>query len=104
MFQVLLDICYVVFELCCWLYVFIDFNDWLNEYLGMVVMCEQGIVVNDVVNEQVVVWMKVFVVFDFEVVVLLLCGKLLYGVIDDENQLLGLCDIFDNEFWVVLVW
>ncbi len=51
----------------------------------MAVMREQGIVVNDAVNEQVAARMKVLAAPDLEVVALLSRGKLLYGVIDDEN-------------------
>jgi len=53
MLQALLDIRHVAPELRCRPYVSTDNNDWLNEHPGMAVMREQGIVVNDVVNEQV---------------------------------------------------
>lgn len=102
MLQALLDIRHVAPELRCRPYVSTDSNDWLNEHPGMAVMREQGIVVNDAVNEQVAARMKVLAAPDLEVVALLSRGKLLYGVIDDENQPPGSRDIPDNEFRVVL--
>jgi len=56
----------------------------------MAVMREQGIVegsggVNEV-NEQVAARMRVLAAPDIEVVALLSRGKLLYGIVDDENQ------------------
>lgn len=93
MLQALLDIRHVAPELRCRPYVSTDSNDWLNEHPGMAVMREQGIVVNDAVNEQVAARMKVLAAPDLEVVALLSRGKLLYGVIDDENQPPGSRDI-----------
>ncbi len=55
----------------------------------MAVMREQGIVVGDEVNEQVAARMRVLAAPDIEVVALLSRGKLLYGVVEDENQRTG---------------
>lgn len=102
MLQALLDIRHVAPELRCRPYVSTDNNDWLNEHPGMAVMREQGIVVDDVVNEQVAARMKVLAAPDLEVVSLLSRGKLLYGVVDSDEQQPGSRDIPDNEFRVVL--
>jgi hypothetical protein len=106
MLQALLDIRHVAPELRCRPYVSTDSSDWLNEHPGMAVMREQGIVessggVNEV-NEQVAARMRVLAAPDIEVVALLSRGKLLYGIVDDENQPPGSRDIPDNEFRVVL--
>jgi hypothetical protein len=68
----------------------------------MAVMREQGIVENDQVNEHVAARMRVLAAPDLEVIALLSRGKLLYGVVDDENEPPGSRDIPDNEFRVVL--
>ncbi|GFG69667.1 ESX secretion-associated protein EspG [Mycolicibacter senuensis] len=100
--QALLDIRHVAPELRCRPYVSTDSNDWLSEHPGMAVMREQGIVVEDQVNETVAARMKVLAAPDLEVVALLSLGKLRYGVIDDEDQPPGTRDIPDNEFRVLL--
>ncbi|AEF35897.1 MULTISPECIES: ESX secretion-associated protein EspG [Mycobacteriaceae] len=100
--QALLDIRHVAPELRCRPYVSTDSNDWLSEHPGMAVMREQGIVVDDQVNETVAARMKVLAAPDLEVVALLSLGKLRYGVIDDEDQPPGTRDIPDNEFRVLL--
>jgi hypothetical protein len=102
MLQALLDIRHVAPELRCRPYVSTDSNDWLSEHPGMAVMREQGIVVDDQVNETVAARMKVLAAPDLEVVALLSLGKLRYGVIDDEDQPPGTRDIPDNEFRVLL--
>jgi EspG family len=102
MLQALLDIRHVAPELRCRPFVSTDSSDWLNEHPGMAVMREQGIVVGDEVQEQVAARMRVLAAPDLEVVALLSRGKLLYGVVDDENQPPGSRDIPDNEFRVVL--
>jgi hypothetical protein len=102
MLQALLDIRHVAPELRCRPFVSTDANDWLSEHPGMTVMREQGIVVDEEVNEQVAKRMKVLAVPDLEVVALLSRGKLAYGVIDDEDQPPGSRDIPDNEFRVLL--
>jgi hypothetical protein len=71
MLQALLDIRHVAPELRCRPYVSTDNNDWLNEHPGMAVMREQGIVVNDAVNESVAARMRVLAAPDLEVVALL---------------------------------
>ena len=106
MLQALLDIRHVAPELRCRPYVSTDSSDWLNEHPGMAVMREQGIVegsggVNEV-NKEVAARMRVLAAPDLEVVALLSRGKLLYGIVDDENQPPGSRDIPDNEFRVVL--
>jgi hypothetical protein len=68
----------------------------------MAVMREQGIVVEDEVNEVVAARMRVLAAPDLEVVALLSLGKLRYGVIDDDDQPPGTRDIPDNEFRVLL--
>jgi hypothetical protein len=102
MLQALLDIRHVAPELRCRPYVSTDSTDWLNEHPGMAVMREQGIVVDETVNEHVAARMKVLAAPDLEVVALLSLGKLLYGVIDDEDAPPGTRDIPDNEFRVLL--
>ncbi|NDJ91785.1 ESX secretion-associated protein EspG [Mycolicibacter kumamotonensis] len=102
MLQALLDIRHVAPELRCRPYVSTDSNDWLSEHPGMAVMREQGIVVDDEVNEVVAARMRVLAAPDLEVVALLSLGKLRYGVIDDEDQPPGTRDIPDNEFRVLL--
>ncbi len=102
MLQALLDIRHVAPELRCRPYVSTDSNDWLSEHPGMAVMREQGIVVDDEVNEAVAARMRVLAAPDLEVVALLSLGKLRYGVIDDEEQEPGTRDIPDNEFRVLL--
>jgi hypothetical protein len=88
----------------CRPFVSTDSNDWLTEHPGMAVMREQGIVVGEQyeVQEQVAARMRVLAAPDIEVIALLSRGKLLYGVLDDENQAPGTRDIPDNEFRVVL--
>ncbi|KJX75073.1 ESX secretion-associated protein EspG [Mycobacterium lepromatosis] len=103
MLQALLDIRHVAPELRCRPFVSLDSNDWLHEHPGMAVMREQGIVVNGKVNEHVATRMRAFAAPDLEVVALLSRGKLLYGVVNDENQPPGSRDIPENEFRVVLV-
>ncbi|MEB3023713.1 ESX secretion-associated protein EspG [[Mycobacterium] crassicus] len=102
MLQALLDIRHVAPELRCRPYVSTDSSDWLSEHPGMAVMREQGIVVDDEVNETVAARMRVLAAPDLEVVALLALGKLRYGVIDDEDQEPGTRDIPDNEFRVLL--
>lgn len=102
MLQALLDIRHVAPELRCRPYVSTDSSDWLSEHPGMAVMREQGIVVDDEVNELVANRMKVLAAPDLEVVVLLSLGKLRYGIIDDDDQAPGTRDIPDNEFRVLL--
>jgi hypothetical protein len=102
MLQALLDIRHVAPELRCRPYVSTDSNDWLNEHPGMAVMREQGIVVGETVDEHVAARMKVLAAPDLEVVALLSLGKLLYGVIEDEDAPPGTRDIPDNEFRVLL--
>lgn len=102
MLQALLDIRHVAPELRCRPYVSTDSNDWLSEHPGMAVMREQGIVVEDQVNEVVAARMRVLAAPDLEVVALLSLGKLRYGVIDDDDQPPGTRDIPDNEFRVLL--
>lgn len=103
MLQALLDIRHVAPELRCRPYVSTDSSDWLSEHPGMAVMREQGIVVDDEVNETVAARMRVLAAPDLEVVALLALGKLRYGVIDDDdNQEPGTRDIPDNEFRVLL--
>lgn len=102
MLQALLDIRHVAPELRCRPYVSTDSNDWLSEHPGMAVMREQGIVVDDEVNEVVAARMRVLAAPDLEVVALLSLGKLRYGVIDAEDQPPGTRDIPDNEFRVLL--
>lgn len=103
MLQALLDIRHVAPELRCRPYVSTDSSDWLSEHPGMAVMREQGIVVDDAVNETVAARMRVLAAPDLEVVALLALGKLRYGVIDDDdNQEPGTRDIPDNEFRVLL--
>lgn len=102
MLQALLDIRHVAPELRCRPYVSTDSSDWLVDHPGMTVMREQGIVVNGEVNEQVAARMQVLAVPDIEVVALLSRGKLLYGVVEGEDQPPGSRDIPDNEFRVVL--
>jgi hypothetical protein len=100
--QALLDIRHVAPELRCRPYVSTDSNDWLSEHPGMAVMREQGIVVEDEVNEVVAARMRVLAAPDLEVVALLSLGKLRYGVSDDDDQPPGTRDIPDNEFRVLL--
>lgn len=102
MLQALLDIRHVAPELRCRPYVSTDSSDWLSEHPGMAVMREQGIVVEDEVNEMVAARMRVLAAPDLEVVALLALGKLRYGVVDDDNQEPGTRDIPDNEFRVLL--
>ncbi|OBG32830.1 MULTISPECIES: ESX secretion-associated protein EspG [Mycobacteriaceae] len=102
MLQALLDIRHVAPELRCRPYVSTDSSDWLSEHPGMAVMREQGIVVDDEVNETVAARMRVLAAPDLEVVALLSLGKLRYGVIDAEDQEPGTRDIPDNEFRVLL--
>lgn len=102
MLQALLDIRHVAPELRCRPYVSTDSNDWLSEHPGMAVMREQGIVVDDQVNEVVAARMRVLAAPDMEVVALLSLGKLKYGVVDDEDAAPGTRDIPDNEFRVLL--
>ncbi|HEY2501966.1 MAG TPA: ESX secretion-associated protein EspG [Mycobacterium sp.] len=104
MLQALLDIRHVAPELRCRPYVSTDSSDWLIDHPGMAVMREQGIVVGELneVQEQVAARMRVLAAPDIEVVALLSRGKLLYGVVDDENQAPGTRDIPENEFRVVL--
>ncbi|OMC06222.1 hypothetical protein A5735_04665 [Mycolicibacter heraklionensis] len=100
--QALLDIRHVAPELRCRPYVSTDSNDWLWEHPGIAVMREQGIVVDDKVNEAVAARMRVLAAPDLEVIALLSLGKLRYGVLDDEDQEPGTRDIPDNEFRVLL--
>ncbi|HEU4359881.1 MAG TPA: ESX secretion-associated protein EspG [Mycobacterium sp.] len=102
MLQALLDIRHVAPELRCRPYVSTESNEWLSEHPGMAVMREQGIVVDDTVNEQVATRMRVLAAPDLEVVALMSLGKLQYGVIDDEDQPPGSRDIPDNEFRILL--
>ncbi|MEB3050160.1 ESX secretion-associated protein EspG [Mycolicibacter sp. MYC123] len=105
MLQALLDIRHVAPELRCRPYVSTDSSDWLSEHPGMAVMREQGIVVDDQVNETVAARMRVLAAPDLEVVALLALGKLRYGVIeadDGEEPEPGTRDIPDNEFRVLL--
>ncbi|MFL0179162.1 MULTISPECIES: ESX secretion-associated protein EspG [unclassified Mycobacterium] len=102
MLQALLDIRHVAPELRCRPYVSTDSSDWLSEHPGMAVMREQGIVVDDEVNETVAARMRVLAAPDLEVIALLSLGKLRYGVIDAEDQEPGTRDIPDNEFRVLL--
>ncbi|UVO11615.1 ESX secretion-associated protein EspG [Mycobacterium sp. SVM_VP21] len=102
MLQALLDIRHVAPELRCRPYVSTDSSDWLSQHPGMAVMREQGIVVDDEVNETVAARMRVLAAPDLEVVALLSLGKLRYGVIDAEDQEPGTRDIPDNEFRVLL--
>ncbi|WP_046321957.1 ESX secretion-associated protein EspG [Mycobacterium sp. UM_Kg1] len=102
MLQALLDIRHVAPELRCRPYVSTDSNDWITEHPGMAVMREQGIVVDDQVNETVAARMRVLAAPDLEVVALLSLGKLRYGVSEDEDQVPGSRDIPDNEFRVLL--
>lgn len=102
MLQALLDIRHVAPELRCRPYVSTDSSDWLAEHPGMAVMREQGIVVDDEVNETVAARMRVLAAPDLEVIALLSLGKLRYGVIDAEDQEPGTRDIPDNEFRVLL--
>lgn len=105
MLQALLDIRHVAPELRCRPYVSTDSSDWLSEHPGMAVMREQGIVVDDQVNETVAARMRVLAAPDLEVVALLALGKLRYGVIeadDGAEQEPGTRDIPDNEFRVLL--
>ncbi|OBI10146.1 hypothetical protein AWC18_01430 [Mycolicibacter nonchromogenicus] len=100
--QALLDIRHVAPELRCRPYVSTDSNDWLWEHPGIAVMREQGIVVDDKVNEAVAARMRVLAAPDLEVIALLSLGKLRYGVLDEEDQEPGTRDIPDNEFRVLL--
>src|SRR6201985_533975 len=104
MLQALLDIRHVAPELRCRPSVSTDSSDGLNEHPGMAVVREQGIVAGELnaVNEQVAARMRVLAAPDLEVVALQSRGKLLYGVVDDENQPPGSRDIPDNEFRVML--
>lgn len=102
MLQALLDIRHVAPELRCRPYVSTDSSDWLSEHPGMAVMREQGIVVDDEVNETVAARMRVLAAPDLEVIALLSLGKLRYGVIDSDDQEPGTRDIPDNEFRVLL--
>ncbi|WP_067969207.1 ESX secretion-associated protein EspG [Mycolicibacter icosiumassiliensis] len=102
MLQALLDIRHVAPELRCRPYVSTDSSDWLSEHPGMAVMREQGIVVDDEVNETVAARMRVLAAPDLEVIALLSLGKLRYGVIDADDQEPGTRDIPDNEFRVLL--
>jgi hypothetical protein len=102
MLQALLDIRHVAPELRCRPYVSTDSNDWLNEHPGMAVMREQGIVVDETVDEHVAARMNVLAAPDMEIVALMSLGKLLYGVIEDEDAPPGTRDIPDNEFRVLL--
>ncbi|MDI3315808.1 MAG: ESX secretion-associated protein EspG [Mycobacterium sp.] len=102
MLQALLDIRHVAPELRCRPYVSTDSTDWLNEHPGMAVMRKEGVVVGDEVNEHVAARMRVLAAPDVEVIALLSRGKLLYGVIEGEDQPPGSRDIPDNEFRVVL--
>jgi EspG family len=102
MLQALLDIRHVAPELRCRPFVSTDSSDWLNDHPGMAVMRDNGIVNGDQVHEEVAARMRVLAAPDLEVVALLSRGKLLYGVVDDENQPPGSRDIPDNEFRVVL--
>ncbi len=102
MLQALLDIRHVAPELRCRPYVSTESSDWLNEHPGMAVMREQGIVVDDAVNEHVAARMRVLAAPDLEVVALMSLGKLTYGVIADEDQAPGTRDIPDNEFRILL--
>ncbi|KLO25318.1 hypothetical protein ABW16_23335 [Mycolicibacter heraklionensis] len=102
MLQALLDIRHVAPELRCRPYVSTDSSDWLSQHPGMAVMREQGIVVDDEVNETVAARMRVLAAPDLEVIALLSLGKLRYGVIDAEDQEPGTRDIPDNEFRVLL--
>ncbi|BBZ22958.1 ESX secretion-associated protein EspG [Mycolicibacter hiberniae] len=102
MLQALLDIRHVAPELRCRPYVSTDSNDWITEHPGMAVMREQGIVVDDQVNETVAARMRVLAAPDLEVVALLSLGKLRYGVPDGDDQEPGSRDIPDNEFRVLL--
>lgn len=102
MLQALLDIRHVAPELRCRPYVSTDSNDWLSQHPGMAVMREQGIVVDDKVNETVAARMRVLAAPDLEVVALLSLGKLRYGVVEADDQEPGTRDIPDNEFRVLL--
>jgi hypothetical protein len=102
MLQALLDIRHVAPELRCRPFVSTDSMDWLNEHPGMAVMREGGILEDGAVNEQVAARMRVLAAPDLEVIALLSRGKLLYGVVEDEDQPPGSRDIPDNEFRVVL--
>lgn len=102
MLQAMLDIRHVAPELRCRPYVSTESNDWLTEHPGMAVMREQGIVVDDTVNEHVATRMRVLAAPDLEIVALMSLGKLQYGVIDDEEQPPGTRDIPDNEFRILL--
>ncbi|BBY35482.1 ESX secretion-associated protein EspG [Mycolicibacter minnesotensis] len=102
MLQALLDIRHVAPELRCRPYVSTDSSDWISGHPGMAVMREQGIVVDDEVNETVAARMRVLAAPDLEVVALLSLGKLRYGVVDAEDQEPGTRDIPDNEFRVLL--
>jgi hypothetical protein len=104
MLQALLDIRHVAPELRCRPFVATDSSDWLYQHPGMTVMREQGIVVEDDVNEQISARMRVLAAPDLEVIALLSRGKLRYGVPDEEEepQQVGSRDIPENEFRVVL--
>jgi hypothetical protein len=104
MLQALLDIRHVAPELRCRPFVATDSSDWLYQHPGMTVMREQGIVVEDDVNEQIAARMRVLAAPDLEVIALLSRGKLRYGVPDEEEepQQVGSRDIPENEFRVVL--
>ncbi|EUA35434.1 espG family protein [Mycobacterium xenopi 3993] len=69
--QALLDIRHVAPELRCRPFVSTESMDWLNEHPGMEVMREQGIVVEDKVNDQVAERMRVLAAPDLEVIALL---------------------------------
>lgn len=102
MLQALLDIRHVAPELRCRPYVSTESNDWLTQHPGMTVMREQGIVVDDAVNDHVATRMRVLAAPDLEIVALMSLGKLQYGIIDDEDQPPGSRDIPDNEFRILL--
>jgi hypothetical protein len=104
MLQALLDIRHVAPELRCRPFVATDSSDWLYQHPGMTVMREQGIVVEEDVNEQIAARMRVLAAPDLEVIALLSRGKLRYGVPDEEEepQQVGSRDIPENEFRVVL--
>ncbi len=104
MLQALLDIRHVAPELRCRPFVATDSSDWLYQHPGMAVMREQGIVVEDDVNEHIAARMRVLAAPDLEVIALLSRGKLRYGVPDEEEepQQVGSRDIPENEFRVVL--
>jgi len=103
MLQALLDIRHVAPEPRCGPSVSTDSSDWPNEHPGMAVLREQGIVAGELnaVNKQVAARMRVLAAPDLEVVTLQSRGKLLYAVVDDENQPPGSRDIPDNEFRVM---